>query len=126
MKFLHVCIRVGNLEKSVEFYEKALGYKVSRKLDNPGDFTLVYLEDPETGFELELTYNYGVESYEIGNGYSHFAVKTDDVKKSFERHKEMGITSDDEPYTIPGGSSSIYFITDPDGYEVEIIGPKIK
>lgn len=125
MKFpyLHLCLRVENLEESIEFYEKALGYKLSKKNDFPDEkFTLAFLRDEETGFELELTYNYGHGPYEIGDGYSHFAVRVEDTNEAFEKHKAMGITKNEKPYSSPSKNSSIYFITDPDGYDVEIIG----
>lgn len=122
-KLLHVCFRVENLEKSVEFYEKALGYKEVTRKDFPEyEFTLVYMQDPASKIEIELTYNYGHGPYEIGDGYSHFAVHTDDLMKSYEKHKEMGIPCDDIS-GLPGGETRFYFMQDPDGYQIEIIGP---
>lgn len=124
-EFLHLCIRVMDLEKSLRFYEEALGFQITRRKDYPKDgFSLVFLADQRHPFELELTYNYDQkEPYEIGNGYSHFAVSVDDLKESHRQHKEAGY-----PVTDLGGlsdqSSSFYFITDPDGYDIEIIQSK--
>ena len=91
-QFVHSCIRVMDLEESVEFYQKALGLEVSSRNDFPEDeFTLVYLKDKTGNFELELTYNYDKkEPYTIGDGYSHLAVTVDDLEKSHQRHKELG------------------------------------
>lgn len=118
LKPLHTCIRVGNLEKSIEFYEK-LGLKESRRKDFPGDFTLVYLKSDDD-YELELTYNYGVESYNIGNGYGHIALGVDDLKKAHEEHTRLGLNPE-ELSGLNGSKSSFYFLTDPDGYDIEII-----
>ncbi|MDO4662309.1 MAG: VOC family protein [Tissierellia bacterium] len=124
MKFkpIHSCIRVYDLEKSVNFYKEAFDFVVTRKKDYPDDkFTLVYMAKEEGGFELELTYNYGHEPYTIGDGYSHIAFEVDDFDKSYEEHKKKGFK-----VTEPGGLSDddkphFYFITDPDGYDIEII-----
>lgn len=118
---IHICFRVENLEKSIAFYEEALGYEVTKRRDFPEDeFTLVYLVDPKSGIEVELTYNYGHGPYEVGNGYGHFAVFTDDLQGAYQKHQEMGIVSQ-ELYTL-GGDTTFYFIKDPDGYSIEVIG----
>lgn len=123
--FLHLCLRVENLEKSIAFYEEALGYKVIKYNDKPEHgFTLVFLRDELSGVEIELTYNYGHGPYVIGDGFSHFAVHVEDTMSAFRKHEAMGVTKG-APYTSPSGHSSIYFITDPDGYDVEIIGNRI-
>lgn len=125
--FIHLCLRVEDLEKSVAFYREALGYEEVRRDDYPEDkFTLVFLEDPKTGFQLELTYNYGHGPYVIGDGYSHFAVTVEDTMASFEKHKKMGVTTGDRPSSTPSGGKSLYFIKDPDGYRVEIIGKLVQ
>ncbi len=120
-KFEHSCIRVLNLEKSIEFYQKALNLKEVSRKDNPEkQFTLVYLTDSAHNFELELTYNYDKEEpYELGNGYSHICFKVDDVEKANAFHKELGVPCTD--LYSPTGRGFVYFITDPDGYKVEII-----
>jgi len=124
-KFLHSCIRVMDLEKSVKFYKEALGFVETRRKDFPEDeFTLVFLSDGENSFELELTYNYNMEKpYEIGTGYSHIAVSVVDLEKSREDHINMGLEVT-ELMGLPGSPPRYYFVTDPDGYEIEIIRAK--
>lgn len=121
-KILHTCIRVLDLEKSVGFYEKALGFTEIRRKDHPEhEFTLVFLSDANKTHELELTYNYGrKEPYTKGDGYSHLAVSVDDLEASRERHIEMGYAVTDF-YGEPGQPPRYYFITDPDGYHIEIL-----
>lgn len=122
-KLLHVCYRVADLEKSVRFYEEALGYTEVKRLDFPEhEFTLVYLADPQTGIEIELTYNYDHGPYEKGAGYGHFAVLVDDLKKAYALHKEMDCIAD-EITSLPDSDSAFYFIADPDGYQIEVMGP---
>lgn len=121
-KLEHACIRVRDLEKSLTFYQDALGLvEVNRKDYPEWKFTLVYLSDANRNFEIELTHNYETpEPYEIGNGFSHFAVLVDDLEKSHEKHRAM-------PYEVgdlkglPGAGAQFYFITDPDGYRTEVI-----
>lgn len=120
-KMLHTCIRVYDLQKSIDFYETVLGLKVREKRDNPDKkFTLVYLTDADNTYELELTYNYDSDKYDLGNGYSHMAFIVENFEESFAKHKEMGITVT-EMYGITPGLINIYFIVDPDGYKIEII-----
>lgn len=120
--FVHSCIRVLDLEKSVEFYKNAFGFQVASRRDFPeGKFTLVYLKDETGNFELELTYNYDQEEpYEVGNGYSHIAVTVPDLKESYQFHKEQGYQVGDI-HSLSENSSGFYFITDPDGYDIEVI-----
>jgi len=121
-KMLHTCLRVMDLEKSVEFYTKALGLKETRRKDFPKhEFTLVFLADEEEKHEIELTYNYNQEKpYTIGDGFSHMALSVEDLEASQQRHKEMGYKVTDL-MGLPGSPPRYYFVTDPDGYEVEII-----
>lgn len=122
MKMLHTCIRVMNLEKSLEFYQNALGLIETARKDFPEhQFTLVYLSDKIGGYELELTYNYNPEKpYDLGNGFSHIAVGTPDLEASHEKHAAMGYEV--TPLKgLPGETPHYYFITDPDGYKVEVI-----
>ena len=121
--FIHSCIRVMDLEKSLDFYKNAFNFKETKRKDFPEDkFTLVYLTDAEENFELELTYNYDQEEpYTIGNGYSHIAVSVDDLEGSHREHRKKDYEVG-ELRSLSEGSSGYYFITDPDGYRVEVIG----
>lgn len=122
MKAIHTCIRVVNLEESIKFYENALGLKVTSRKDYPEDkFSLVYLGDGESGHELELTYNEGHEPYELGNGYSHIAYEVDDLEKAHAEHEKMGYKVTKLSGLSDSNTPKFYFITDPDGYDVEIV-----
>ena len=124
MKMLHTCYRVTDLEASVKFYKEALSFEEKRRNDFPEDeFTLVYLALPGCEHELELTYNYNHPAYELGNGYSHIAVSSDDLEGLHKKHKDAGYEVTDL-YGLPGSPPNYYFITDPDGYETEIIRAK--
>lgn len=120
-RMIHACIRVMDLKASETFYQQAFGFKVSRKRDFPeAGFTLSYLTDPSDGFELELTYNYGQkEPYIIGNGYSHLAVSVQDLELAHRQHSDLGF----DPTPLKGltGTASYYFVSDPDGYRVEVV-----
>ena len=121
-KMLHTCIRVVDLEKSLNFYKDALGLIETNRKDFPEDeFTLVFLGDGEGSYEIELTYNYDTkEPYEIGNGFSHIAVEVDDLEGTREEHKKMGYKVTDL-MGLSGEKPRFYFVTDPDGYDVEVI-----
>ncbi len=121
MKLLHTCLRVGDLEKSLKFYQDYIGLKEVRRKDYPEyEFALVYLSDETESYEIELTYNYGTKKYDLGNGFSHLAFGVDDVVKSHETHKEQGLAVTDLK-GLPGEEPFYYFVTDPDGYQIEII-----
>lgn len=122
IKMLHTCIRVMDLEKSLKFYRDALGLLETRRKDFPEHkFTLVYLSDKVGGYEIELTYNYNPEKpYEIGNGFSHTAIGADNIEALREKHIEMGYEVTDLK-GLPGEPPKYYFVTDPDGYKVEVI-----
>lgn len=111
-----------DLEKSVKFYKEALRLAETRRSDFPEDeFTLVYLSDADGKFELELTYNYNTEKpYVIGDGYSHLAMSVVDLEASRQTHLKEGYKVTDL-YGLPGQPPKFYFLTDPDGYEIEII-----
>ncbi len=124
-KMLHTCIRVMDLEKSLKFYKDALGLEETRRKDFPDDkFTLVFLADEDKNYEMELTYNYDPEKpYEIGNGFSHIAVSVEDLEASRERHEKMGYKVT-KLMGLSGEKPRFYFVTDPDGYDVEVIRAK--
>jgi len=115
--FNHFNFNVLNLEKSLEFYDKALGLKVVREKEaSDGSFKLVYLGDGVTGFSLELTWlKDRTESYDLGECEFHLAFVTDEYEALHEKHKEMGVICFENP------SMGIYFISDPDGYWIEIV-----
>ena len=118
---IHVCYRVLDLEASEKFYIDAFGFELSRKKDFPDNFTLSYLKAPGLDFEIELTYNYGHEEpYIIGDGYSHLAVSVADLEASHLNHKKMGLEMTDLK-GLAGGKPMFYFVTDPDGYRVEVV-----
>lgn len=122
VKMLHTCIRVMDLEKSLNFYKDALGLIETSRKDFPEHkFTLVYLSNEIGGYEIELTYNYDPEKpYEIGNGFSHTAIGVDDVEALRQKHIDMGYKVTDLK-GLPGQKPRYYFVTDPDGYMVEVI-----
>ena len=121
MKMAHTCYRVKDLEASIKFYDEALGFKEKRRLDFPENgFTLVYLALPSSEHELELTYNYGHLGYELGNGYGHIALSTDDLEGSHAKHKAAGYDVS-ELIGLTGTNISFYFIKDPDGYQIEVM-----
>lgn len=122
-KLVHSMIRVVEEARSVEFYDKAFGLKVAERVPFDG-FTLIYLSNPESGFELELTVNAGRnEAYDLGNGYGHLAVTVEDIEAEYERFTDLGLTvgklvempHDGKPF------ARFFFVTDPDGYKTEVI-----
>lgn len=122
VKMLHTCVRVMDLEKSLKFYKEALGLVETRRKEFPEHkFSLVYLSNEEGGYEVELTYNYDQETpYELGNGFSHIAIGHPDIEGLREKHIEMGYEV--TPLKgLPGEAPHYYFVTDPDGYKVEVI-----
>lgn len=121
MKMAHTCVRVKDLEASVKFYQEAFGFEESRRRDFPdAKFTLVYLTLPGDDYELELTYNYDHEAYDLGNGYGHIAISSAELEKLHEEQKAKGFNVTDLK-GLPGTDTSYYFITDPDGYKIEVI-----
>ncbi|MEI8361902.1 MAG: lactoylglutathione lyase [Betaproteobacteria bacterium] len=124
MRMLHTMLRVGNLERSIKFYTEVLGMKILRQNDFPeGKFTLAFVgygtESEST--VLELTYNYGVESYDMGKAYGHIAIEVDDAYKACESVKNAGGKVMREAGPMLHGSTVIAFVQDPDGYNVEFI-----
>jgi lactoylglutathione lyase len=127
MRILHTMLRVGDLQRSIDFYTDVLGMKLLRTSDNPEyKYKLAFLgygSNPEHA-ELELTYNYGVENYEMGTAYGHIALSADDIYKVCDQVRAKGGNITREPGPVKGGSTVIAFITDPDGYKVELIERK--
>lgn len=120
-KMIHTCYRVQDLEKSVEFYTEILGMKEVRRLDYPDfKFTLVYLAFEEGGYELELTYNYSAEKYDLGNGYGHIAIGVDDLNAVHEEYKGKNCDVTDIK-GLSDGAATYFFIMDPDGYKIEVV-----
>jgi lactoylglutathione lyase len=125
-RFLHTMLRVGNLERSVDFYTRLLGMKELRRRDVPeGKYTLVFLGygdgNASGGAEIELTYNYGVERYEQGNAFGHLAVGVPDVRAAAEAVRDGGGKVTREPGPVKFGTTVIAFVDDPDGYKIELI-----
>ncbi|MEM9265718.1 MAG: lactoylglutathione lyase [Cyanobacteria bacterium P01_F01_bin.13] len=129
MRLLHTMLRVGNLEKSLQFYCDVLGMTLLRQKDYPGGkFTLAFVGygDESDHTVIELTYNWGIESYDLGAGYGHIALGVDDIYRTCEEIKARGGQVVREPGPMKHGSTVIAFVTDPDGYKVELIQLKGK
>jgi len=124
MRLLHTMLRVGNLERSLHFYCDVLGMRLLRQKDYPGgEFTLAFVGygDESEHTVLELTYNWGKDSYQIGDGYGHIAIEVADIYQTCEQIKSMGGKVTREPGPMKHGSTVIAFVEDPDGYRVELI-----
>jgi len=120
VELIHTCYRIGDVDRSVAFYE-ALGFEERRRMPIREEAINVFMGLPGDGDRLELTYNFGVDSYEIGTGYGHIAVSVDDLAATLERLRAQGIEPEREPYRVREGGSRICFVRDPDGYRVELI-----
>jgi lactoylglutathione lyase len=126
MKILHTMLRVGDLQRAVDFYTRVLGMNLIRMKDMPEQkYTLAFVgygRGNEDGHaELELTYNHGVDSYELGTAYGHLALGLDDVAGACERIRAAGGKIVREAGPIKGGTRVIAFVQDPDGYKIELI-----
>ncbi|HEX3316539.1 MAG TPA: VOC family protein [Solirubrobacteraceae bacterium] len=120
MELIHTCYRIGDIDKSVAFY-KALGFEETGRLPIRDEAINVFMGLPGDGARLELTYNHGVDSYELGNGYNHIAVTAGDLDGTLEQLAEQGIEPEKPPYTVRDGGPRLCFVRDPDGYRVELI-----
>ena len=120
MELIHTCYRIGDIDRSVAFYE-ALGFEERRRVPIREEAINVFMGLPGDGDRLELTYNFGVDAYDIGTGYGHIAVSVDDLEQTLARLKEQGIDPEREPYRVREGGSLLCFVRDPDGYRVELI-----
>ncbi len=124
MRVLHTMIRVGDLDRSIKFYTEVLGMQVLKVSDHPeGKFTNVFVGygDEATGAVIELTYNYGVESYELGTGFGHIAVGVPDAYAACAEIKARGGVVTREAGPMKHGTTVIAFVQDPDGYKIELI-----
>ncbi|MEH2301670.1 MAG: lactoylglutathione lyase [Nostoc sp.] len=124
MRLLHTMLRVGNLEESLKFYCEVLGMKLLRRKDYPGgEFTLAFVGygDESDNTVIELTYNWGVEKYELGNAYGHIALGVDDIYAMCEEIRNQAGKVVREPGPMKHGSTVIAFVEDPDGYKIELI-----
>jgi lactoylglutathione lyase len=124
MQILHTMLRVGDLKRSVDFYTSVMGMQLLRTTDRPEQkYTLAFVGygDESHGAVLELTYNYGVDKYDLGNGFGHVAIEVDDVKAACEAVRAKGGVVTREAGPVKGGSTVIAFVADPDGYKIELI-----
>lgn len=124
MRLLHTMLRVGNLERSLDFYCNVLGMKLLRRKDYPGgEFTLAFVGygDEADHTVLELTYNWGTEQYDLGNAYGHIAIGVDDIYGTCAQIRKQGGKVTREPGPMKHGTTVIAFVEDPDGYKVELI-----
>jgi lactoylglutathione lyase len=111
-ELIHTCYRIGDIVRSVAFYA-ALGFQEMHRMGLPGD-----------GDRLELTHNFGVDSYELGTGYNHIAITAEDLDGTLARLADQGIAPEKPPYTVREGGSRLCFVRDPDGYRIELIGSR--
>jgi lactoylglutathione lyase len=127
MRLLHTMLRVGDLQRSVKFYTEVLGMKLLRTTDRPEQkYSLAFVgyDTEDRASVLELTYNYGVERYDLGSGFGHVALEMPDVAKACEKVKQMGGKVTREAGPVKGGTTVIAFVEDPDGYKIEFIERK--
>jgi lactoylglutathione lyase len=122
MGLIHTCYRIGDIDRSVAFYN-ALGFEEVGRIPIGEEAVNGFMNIPGDGDmpKLELTYNFGVEAYEIGTGYGHIAITADDLDATLARLSEQGIEPEKPPYSVREGGSRLCFVRDPDGYRVELI-----
>ena len=124
MRILHTMLRVGDLQRSVKFYTEVLGMKLLRTTDRPEQkYSLAFVgyDDESRAAVLELTYNYGVDKYDLGAAFGHIAVAVPNVAKACDKVRAAGGKVTREPGPVKGGTSVIAFVEDPDGYKIEFI-----
>ena len=127
MRMLHTMLRVGDLDRSISFYTEVLGMQLLRQKDYPdGKFTLAFVGygDESENTVIELTHNWDTDSYDIGAGYGHIAIEVDDVYRAANAIKERGGKILREAGPMNAGTTIIAFVEDPDGYPIELLGPK--
>jgi lactoylglutathione lyase len=124
MRLLHTMLRVGDLQRSIDFYTRVMGMRLLRTTERPEQgYSLAFVgygANPEQA-EIELTYNHGVTSYELGTAYGHIALAMADIRAACERIRRNGGTVTREPGPVKGGTTTIAFVADPDGYKIELI-----
>lgn len=124
MRLLHTMLRVGDMQRAVDFYTRVMGMKLLRTTDRPEQkYSLAFVgyDSNPAQAEIELTYNYGVDTYEMGGAYGHIALGVDDIYATCEQIRAQGGNITREPGPVKGGDTLIAFITDPDGYKIELI-----
>ena len=127
MRILHTMLRTGDLDRSIDFYTKVLGMRLLRRPDYPeGEFTLAFVGygDESDHAVIELTYNWGVDRYDIGDAYGHIAIEVDDVYQAADAIRQRGGKVLREAGPMNAGTTIIAFVEDPDGYKIELIGRK--
>ena len=127
MRMLHTMLRVGNLEKSIAFYTEVLGMKLLRQSENTEyKYTLAFVGygDESEHTVLELTYNWGTDSYDLGNAYGHIALEVENVYEACDKIRAKGGVISREPGPVKGGTTEIAFVRDPDNYAIELIQKK--
>ena len=120
MDLIHTCYRITDIDRSVAFYE-ALGFEERARMPIRKEAINVFMGLPGDGDRLELTYNFGVDTYELGTGYGHIALTVDDMEETLARLAEQGIEPERPPYRVREGGSLLCFVRDPDGYRIELI-----
>ena len=124
MRLLHTMLRVGDMQRSIDFYTKSMGMQLLRTTDRPDQkYSLAFVgyADESQQAVIELTYNYGVTSYDLGTGFGHIAIGVDDIQGTCERVRAAGALVTREPGPVKGGTTVIAFVQDPDGYKIELI-----
>ena len=127
MRILHTMLRVGDLQRSIDFYTRVLGMTLLRKSENSEyKYTLAFVGygDEKDDAVIELTYNWGVSEYELGSAYGHIALEADDIYATCEALRAAGAKITREPGPVKGGTTVIAFVEDPDGYKIELIAKK--
>jgi lactoylglutathione lyase len=119
-ELIHTCYRIGEIDRSVAFYE-ALGMEEIGRMPIREEAINVFMGFPGDGPRLELTYNHGVDSYELGTGYNHVAITVENLDEVLPQLAEQGIAPERPPYTVREGGSRLCFVRDPDGYRIELI-----